>query len=218
MLCSEPIQRKPQRGAAKSRTPLWRRPKAASFALALNKAHVLALNTAHVLRLNEADVLALNKAHVLRLNNKICPVFRANTKEAACKAAFFDFSGTSRAEPYFLRPYLEGDVSERASQSSFLVEFMCPGDHVGFHFGHFGSPGPHPKRAQGPQNVRFSCPSGTKHHFGTLPGFRGSRGSRRSDVVNCCSEPPFPTRGGQDDGSYTNSLKLGCLVCWAQGL
>ena len=42
---------------------------------------VLALNTAHVLRLNKADVLALNKAHVLRLNNKMCPVFRANTKE-----------------------------------------------------------------------------------------------------------------------------------------
>ena len=71
MLCSETIQRKPQRGAAEGRPPLWRRPKAASFALALNKAHVLALNTAHVLRLNKADVLALNKAHVLRLNSKI---------------------------------------------------------------------------------------------------------------------------------------------------
>ena len=31
MLCSEPIQRKPQRGAAEGRPPLWRRPKAASF-------------------------------------------------------------------------------------------------------------------------------------------------------------------------------------------
>ena len=48
-----------------------------------NKAHVLALNAAHVLRLNKADVLALNRAHVLRLNTKICPVFTANTKEAA---------------------------------------------------------------------------------------------------------------------------------------
>ena len=73
MLCSEPIQRIPQRGAAEGRPPLWWRPKAATFVLALNKAHVLALNTAHVLRLNKADVL--------RLNNKICPVFRANTKE-----------------------------------------------------------------------------------------------------------------------------------------
>ena len=80
MLCSEPLQRKPQRGgAAEGRPPLWWRPEAATFVLALNKAHVLALNTAHVLRLNKADVLALNKAHVLRLNNKICPVFRANT-------------------------------------------------------------------------------------------------------------------------------------------
>ena len=51
--------------------------------LAPNKAHVLALNTAHVLRLNKARALALNKARVLRLNTKICPVFTANTKEAA---------------------------------------------------------------------------------------------------------------------------------------
>ena len=55
-------------GAAKGRPPLWTWPKAASFVLALSKAHVLALNTAHVLRLNKADVLALNEAHVLRLN------------------------------------------------------------------------------------------------------------------------------------------------------
>ena len=60
---------------------------AAIFVLALNKARVPALNAAHVLRLNMADVLALSKAHVLRLNIKICPVFMANTKEAAfgCK-------------------------------------------------------------------------------------------------------------------------------------
>ncbi len=48
------------KGAAECRPPLWRRPKAASFVLALNKAHALAPNTAHVLRLNNADVLALN--------------------------------------------------------------------------------------------------------------------------------------------------------------
>ena len=57
--------------------------KSVNFVLALNKAHVLALNTAHVLRLAKADVLALNRAHVLHLNTKICPVFTANTKEAA---------------------------------------------------------------------------------------------------------------------------------------
>ncbi len=74
----------PQRGAAFGHPPF-----VASFALALNKAHVLALSAAHVLRLNKADVLALNKAHVLRLNNKICPVFRANAKEAAYQATFF---------------------------------------------------------------------------------------------------------------------------------
>ena len=30
---------------------------------------------------------------------------------------------------------------------------------------------------------------------------RGSRQSRGNDVRACCSEPPFPTHGGQDDGS-----------------
>ena len=64
-------------------SPLRWRPNVATFVLTLNRAHVLALNTAHVLRLNKADVLALNKAHVLRLNTEICPVFTANTKEAA---------------------------------------------------------------------------------------------------------------------------------------
>ena len=59
------------------------RPFVVSFVLAVNKAHVLALNPAHVLRLNKADVLAFNTVHVLRLNTKVCPVFTANTKEAA---------------------------------------------------------------------------------------------------------------------------------------
>ncbi len=85
MLCSEPMQRNPQRGAAEGRPPLWRRPKAASFVLALNQAHVLALKTAHVLRLSEADVSALNKAHVLRLNIKICPAqLRFVTEMCVC--------------------------------------------------------------------------------------------------------------------------------------
>ncbi len=44
-----------------------------------------------------------------------------------------------------------------------------------------------------------------------LEFIRGSRGSRQNDVAARCSEPPFPTRGGQDDGSYTNSLKLSAL-------
>ena len=81
MLCSEAVQRKPQREAAEGRPPLWWRPKAAIFVSALNKAHVLALNTAHVLRFNKADVLALNKAYVLCLNTKICAVFTGNTNE-----------------------------------------------------------------------------------------------------------------------------------------
>ena len=34
-----------------------------------------------------------------------------------------------------------------------------------------------------------------------IRGSPQSRGSRQNDVAARCSEPPFPTRGGQDDGS-----------------
>ena len=74
-------------GRPKAAAPLWWRPKAATFVLALNKAHALALNTAHVLRLNMADVLALNKPHVLPLNTKLCPMFTANTPPLFVEAA-----------------------------------------------------------------------------------------------------------------------------------
>ncbi len=40
-----------------------------------------------------------------------------------------------------------------------------------------------------------------------IPGSRGFPGFRQNDVAARCSEPPFLTHGGQDDGSYTNSLK-----------
>ena len=36
---------------------------------------------------------------------------------------------------------------------------------------------------------------------------RLSRGSRRSGVMKCCSDPPSTGAGGQDDVSFTNSLK-----------
>ncbi len=98
-LCSEPMQRKPQRGAAEGRPPLWRRPKPASVVLALNKARVLALNTAHVLLLNKADVLALNTAHVLCLNSKICPVF-SQSYRTTC---FVFFKPLSAKTPALLR-------------------------------------------------------------------------------------------------------------------
>ena len=38
-------------------------------------------------------------------------------------------------------------------------------------------------------------------------GSRGSRGSPENGGSNCCSDPPTSRAGGQDDGSYTNSLK-----------
>ena len=43
-----------------------------------------------------------------------------------------------------------------------------------------------------------------------IPGFPGLR---QNDVAARCSEPPFLTHGGQDDGSYTNSLKISVYKC-----
>ncbi len=51
----------------------------------------------------------------------------------------------------------------------FVVEFLCPWGHLGGHFGIFGCPDPHldPKRAQGPENVRFHrFPARTSSPFG----------------------------------------------------
>ncbi len=45
-----------------------------------------------------------------------------------------------------------------------------------------------------------------------LEFIRGSRGSPGNDVAARCSEPPFPTHGGQGDGSYINSLKSSMII------
>ena len=86
-------------GRPKAALALWWRPKAATFVLALNTAHVLAFNTAQVLRLNMADAMARSRAHALRFNSKICPVFTANTKETTKggrpKAIFFVLAVTT---------------------------------------------------------------------------------------------------------------------------
>ena len=39
-------------------------------------------------------------------------------------------------------------------------------------------------------------------------GASGATGARGSGVRNCSSDPTSTRAGGQDDGSYTNSLKL----------
>ena len=79
--CSEPTQRKPQRGAAEGRPPLWRRPKAASFVLALNIGHILVLRrkTCELLRAKTSALLRRKTCAALRA--RICAWFRANTKE-----------------------------------------------------------------------------------------------------------------------------------------
>ena len=86
---------------AEGRPPLWRRPKAASFALALNKAHVLALNTAHVLRLNKTSALLRRKTCAV-LRARTCALFRANAKETA--------KGGGRRPPPFVVALDKADV------------------------------------------------------------------------------------------------------------
>ena len=47
----------------------------------------------------------------------------------------------------------------------------------------------------------------TKSSLGEFASW--SRGSRLNGVMKCCSDPPSTRAGGQDDVSFTNSLKLG---------
>ena len=54
---------------------------------------------------------------------------------------------------------------------------------------------------------KIKCPGTQDGHRG-CHGCRGCRGCHGSGVKNCGSEPTSTRAGGQDDGSYTNSLKL----------
>ena len=81
---SVPSQHKANhKGAAFGRPPLWRRPKAASFVLALNTGHILLLRrkTCALLRAKTSALLRRKTCAVLRA--RTCALFRANTKEAA---------------------------------------------------------------------------------------------------------------------------------------
>ena len=55
----------------------------------------------------------------------------------------------------------------------------------------------------GREKYRFAY---TKPSFGTLN--RDPEFASQSGGSNCCSDPSPTRAGGQDDGSYTNSLKL----------
>ena len=57
----------------------------------------------------------------------------------------------------------------------------------------------------GPRSQEIAYSSKNKP-LGKCPGTSGSPGSRWNDVRVRCSEPPFPTHGGQDDRS-SNSFK-----------
>ena len=57
---------------------------------------------------------------------------------------------------------------------------------------------------QGPRCSPFAMPADKIKPPGTQDGCHRSHGS---GVKNCGSEPTSTRAGGQDDGSYTNSLK-----------
>ena len=69
------------------------------------------------------------------------------------------------------------------------------------------NPGGPRETLEDPQGLRcspFAMPADKIKPLGTHDRCRGCRGS---GVKNCCSEPTSTRAGGQDDGSYTNSLK-----------
>ena len=79
--------------------------------------------------------------------------------------------------------------------------------------GPWGNPGGPRETLENPGGPRcspFAMPADKIKPSGTQDGCRGCRGchgSHGSGVKNCCSEPTSTRAGGQDDGSYTNSLK-----------
>ena len=73
--------------------------------------------------------------------------------------------------------------------------------------GNPGGPGETLEDPGGPRCSPFAMPADKIKPLGTQDRCRGCHGSRGSGVKNCCSEPTSTRAGGQDDGSYANSLK-----------
>ena len=89
--CSQPTERKPQRGAAEGRPPLWRRPKAASFVLAVNTGHILVLRrkTCALLRAKTSALLRRKTCAVLAARASLSP--GASQFETVAKNSTFIF-------------------------------------------------------------------------------------------------------------------------------
>ena len=62
----------------------------------------------------------------------------------------------------------------------------------------------------GPRCSPFAMPADKIKPPGTQDGCRGCHGCRGSGIKTCCSEPYSTRAWGQDDGSYTSSLKREC--------
>ena len=86
----------PQREAAEGRPPLWRRPKAASFVLALNTGHILLLRrkTCALLRAKTSALLRRKTCAVLRA--RTCALFRANGHGLALQLLVFNMCTVER--------------------------------------------------------------------------------------------------------------------------
>ncbi len=127
---SEPTQRKPQRGAAEGRPPLWRRPKAASFVLALNTGHasLLRRKTCALLRAKTSALLRRKTRAVMRA--RMCALFRANIIRASTPN-IQDVGSLCFA--IFLRP-------QHAGSLCFTV-IPHPGDNAGGKARNFEGPG-----------------------------------------------------------------------------
>ena len=77
-------------------------------------------------------------------------------------------------------------------------------------WGNLGGPRGTLEDPQGPRCSPFAMPADKIKPPGTPDGCRGCHGCHRSPgsgVKNCGSEPTSTGARGQDDGSYTNSLK-----------
>ena len=107
-----------------------------------------------------------------------------------CNVVFFTCSYPSHVKHLVLRAFFEDCLPEKLSKLGVLAERGIKRSKK------------HHAIAQLWPKIWESCSKTSFLEF--APGSRQSRqspGSRGNDVAAHCSEPPFPTHGGQDDGS-----------------
>ena len=110
------------KGAAEGRPPLWRRPKAASFVLAVDTGHILVLRrkTCALLRARTSALLRRKTCAVLRA--RTCALFRTNTTRRPQDRKSTAFGGVLDKKEHLLEALLTESQPLLAESQPLLTE------------------------------------------------------------------------------------------------